>query len=157
MEGDSSHNGHGTRRPASRGRAASAPTDHSADRDDLGALLRQLALHVRALFEKAGEYASLGLKRLKLRAADGLFTTLLVVAALLAGATIIVSAARLAVAGMQHAVARFAGAEWIGELGGGLFALALPFLVILVIRWSARRRLLAKALHRDRDAHRDAP
>jgi hypothetical protein len=109
-------------------------------------LLQQAALQVRALFEKAGEYASLGLKRLKLRAVDGVFTTVFVVAALLAGATTIVCAATLAVTGFRHAIARLADAEWVGELGGGLVALALPFVVLFAIRWSARRTLLAKAL-----------
>jgi hypothetical protein len=127
----------------------------AAEDADLGALLRELALHVRALFEKAGEYATLGLKRLKLRAVDGVFTTVFVVAALLAGATVVVCAARLAVAGLHHAIARFAGAEWIGELGGGLVALALPFLIVLAIRWTTRRRLLAAALHHDRSDRGD--
>lgn len=117
--------------------------------------------HVRALFEEAGEFASLGWKRLKLRAVDGLFTTVFVVAALLAGATTIVCAAQLAVTGLRHAVARLAGAEWVGELGGGLLALALPFLVLLAVRARKRRTLLAKALDSAEKAganeRRDAP
>jgi hypothetical protein len=109
-------------------------------------LLRNVAQHVRALFEGAGEFASLGWKRLKLRAADGVFKTVFVVAALLAGATTIICAAQLSVTGLRHAVARLAGAEWVGELGGGLLALALPFLVLFAVRARTRRTLLAKAL-----------
>jgi hypothetical protein len=140
MVRDPSMNGHRTRRPGAKAQAASADAEFAA-------LLRQVALHLRGLFEKAGEFASLGWKRLKLRAADGVFTTVFVVAALLAAATTIVCAAQLAVAGIRHAVARLAGAEWVGELGGGLLALALPFLVLFVFRWRTRRTLLARALH----------
>jgi hypothetical protein len=110
-------------------------------------LLRQAALHVREFFEKAGEFASLGWKRLKLRAVDGAFNAILLLAALVAGLTIIVSAALLMVAGIHHALAQWAGAEWVGELGGGLLALALPILALLVAQRSARRAMLERALH----------
>jgi hypothetical protein len=95
---------------------------------------------------RSGDLASLGWKRLKLRAADGVFKAVFVVAALLTGTTTISCAAQLAVTGLRHAVDRLAGAEWVGELGGGLLALALPFLVLFAVRARTRRTLLAKAL-----------
>jgi hypothetical protein len=112
------------------------------------ALLRQAALHAWALFGKAGEFASLGWKRLKLRAVDGIFDAVVVVAACAAGLTIVVAASLLVVNGVHHAITRWAGADWVGELGGGLLALALPFTALGVVRWKTRRTLLANALRR---------
>ena len=136
-------NGRRSRPPAA---APPIPAADSADAD-LGALLRQAAVHVRALFEKASELASLGWKRLKLRAVDGAFAAVLLIAAAAAGLTIIVAAALKVVAGLQHALAWWAGLEWVGELGGGLLALALPFVGLLIVRRTTRRTLLAKAIH----------
>ncbi len=137
--------------PSSNGRGtrptAAPPPDASADAE-LVALLRQLALHARALFGKGSEFASLGWKRLKLRAIDGVFTAVFRVAALAAALTIIVSAALLVVAGLHHAIARWAGADWVGELGGGLLALTLPFLALFLVQWKTRRTMLDKALRR---------
>ncbi|MBL8840411.1 MAG: hypothetical protein JNL90_02655 [Planctomycetes bacterium] len=113
-----------------------------------GALLEQLALHVVALLEKVGELASLGWKRLKLRAVDATFHMALVLAALAAGTTIVIAAALLLVRGIGHAIARIGGAEWIGELGGGLVALALPFAGLYLARARSRRVLLERALRR---------
>lgn len=113
-----------------------------------GALLKQVALHVVALLEKAGELASLGWKRLKLRAVDATFRMALALAALVAATTIVIAAALQLVRGIGHGVARLGGAEWIGELGGGAVALALPFAGLYLARWRSRRVLLERALRR---------
>jgi len=137
-------NGRQVRRPPVRP-AAAAP-DAAADAE-LAKLLRQAARHFRTFGEKGSELALLGWRRLKLRATDRLFGLVLALAAAAAGATIIVAAALLLVAGIRHGIARATGADWIGELGGGLLALALPFGALLVVRRRMRRTLLDEALH----------
>lgn len=149
-----------TRRPATNGRAPRPrPTASSRAATDaeLAKLLRRSALHARALLDQAGEYAKLALKRLQLRAVDGLFDVILKLCALAGALTILVSAARLVVAGLQHAIAQLAGVEWVGELGGGALAFALPFLLLLAVRRRTRRSLLAQAMRRrDRPPAADA-
>ncbi len=141
MDRENVTNGQRSVPPAGAAAAASAEAE-------FGALLRQAALHAWALFGKAGEFASLGWKRLKLRAVDGAFHVVVIVAACAASLTIVVAASLLVVNGVHHALARWAGADWAGELGGGLLALALPFAALAVVRWRTRRELLAMALRR---------
>jgi len=149
MDRESVKNGKRSVPPAGAAAAASAKASAEAEAEaEFGALLRQAALHAWALFGKAGEFASLGWKRLKLRAVDGAFHAVVVVAACAAGLTIVIAASLLVVNGVRHALARWAGADWAGELGGGLLALALPFAALAVVRWRTRRTLLANALRR---------
>lgn len=99
-----------------------------------------------ALGRSASELASLGWKRFKLRAVDGLFDVALLFFATVAGLTLLVAAARRVVAGLEHAFAAWSGVPWIGELAGGALALAVPFAAVVLMRRRTRRDLLARAL-----------
>ena len=127
--------------------AAEEAAAEAAAEADLADLFARLATHAKALFEAAREFATLGWKRLKLRAVDGAFSVVLAFVAAIAGLTIVISSALLVVNGLRHALARWTGADWVGELVGGALTLALPFAALLVIRGSARRKMLQHALH----------
>src|SRR5262245_31840112 len=130
-------NGHGRRPSSSASRGVA--------QRELTELLGAIVEHVRSVAESARKLALIRWRVFQLRTIDAALGVAALGLAWLAGATTVVAASLLVVAGLRHALARASGAEWVGELGGGALSLLLLLLVAGIARRAARRRLLARA------------
>jgi hypothetical protein len=65
--------------------------------------------------------------------------------ALLAGVALVLAAALRIVAGLDHALARWSGEPWVGELGAGAAVLVALVVAARLVRRRARRAVLAGA------------
>jgi hypothetical protein len=122
-----------SRRPAPRGER------------ELAAALHSLSDHSSRLVESTRDLAALGWKRLQARLVEAGFAVALAAVALLAGVALVLAAALRIVAGLDHALARWSGEPWVGELGAGAAVLVALVVAARLVRRRARRAVLAGA------------
>jgi hypothetical protein len=125
--------------------------DRGAERE-LSAALRVFSRHVGSLAESTRKVAVLRWKQLQVRGIEAGFAVAFGVLALFAGVALAVAAALRFVAGVDHALARWSGEPWVGELGAGVLGLAALAAAVRLGRGRARRAVLAGAPRPDADA-----
>ena len=129
--------------PIPRPRASRRPGSRAEH--ELAAALHSFSDHASRLVESTRDLAALGWKRLQARLVEAGFAVALAALALLAGVALALAAALRVVSGIEHALARWTGEPWIGELGAGAAVLAALVVAARFVRRRARRAVLADA------------
>lgn len=112
---------------------------------ELAAALHSFSDHASRFVESTRDLAALGWKRLQARLVEAGFAVALGAWALLAGVTLALAAALRVVAGLEHALTRWTGEAWVGELGAGTAVLVALVVAARLVRRRARRAVLAGA------------
>jgi hypothetical protein len=127
----------------------SRPANGAAAESELGRRLGEAVDAARDVGANARLLATLGWRKLKVRALDGLIGVAVLLLALVAVAVLAIAATLRFVAGVDHAFAEWSGQAWVGELVGGLLLLGLLFGGAVALRARLRGRLIERALARE--------
>lgn len=109
--------------------------------DPLDAPLRDLRASLLEVLREGATLASLTLAQTRLRLRDLVLRAVGVFTAWITGTVLVIVGAVLAVRGLCGAIASLAGAEWFGELLGGLFVV----LAIAFAAHAARRKAVSQS------------